>query len=284
MTDLHLRILRLIANQRQRRLEDHDETDLTGDTASADHRRGLEQAAGRPKRTSRRPRHDGASHGGGAPGELDDSLEIDVNRVLRSRPGSWMCGADQRGFSASSPARGGRPAGRRPPPASQRPWPVCLSKRWTIGWVGAVVAWMLHVGALSLVQVSVVQAVISGGLVFLAVFAERFFGFRLGRRQWLGLAVMAAGLTVIGLTGGAPSEASPSSSAALIALQAGVFAASALLVVGAVKLDCFHQREGLLLAAAAGCLFGASDISVKFLTHAAADGLTGRNQSRRLRH
>lgn len=148
------------------------------------------------------------------------------------------------------------------------------SKWWTIGWVGAVVAWMLHVGALSLVQVSVVQAVISGGLVFLAVFAERFFGFRLGRRQWLGLAVMAAGLTVIGLTGGAPSEASPSSSAALIALQAGVFAASALLVVGAVKLDCFHQREGLLLAAAAGCLFGASDISVKFLTHAAADGLT----------
>ena len=86
------------------------------------------------------------------------------------------------------------------------------SKWWTIGWVGAVVAWMLHVGALSLV--------------------------------------------------------------ALIALQAGVFAASALLVVGAVKLDCFHQREGLLLAAAAGCLFGASDISVKFLTHAGGDGLT----------
>ena len=62
------------------------------------------------------------------------------------------------------------------------------SKWWTIGWVGAVVAWMLHVGALSLVQLSVVQAVISGGLVFLAVLAERFFGFHLGRRQWMGLA------------------------------------------------------------------------------------------------
>jgi drug/metabolite transporter (DMT)-like permease len=148
------------------------------------------------------------------------------------------------------------------------------SKWWTIGWVGAVVAWMLHVGALSLVQLSVVQAVISGGLVFLAVFAERFFGFRLGRRQWMGLAVMAAGLTVIGLTGGPPSEASPSSLVALIALQAGVFAASSLLVVGATKLDRVQQHEGLLLAAAAGCLFGASDISLKFLTHAADDGLT----------
>jgi drug/metabolite transporter (DMT)-like permease len=148
------------------------------------------------------------------------------------------------------------------------------SKWWTIGWVGAVVAWMLHVGALSLVQLSVVQAVISGGLVFLAVVAERFFGFRLGRRQWIGLAVMAAGLTVIGLTGRPPSEASQPSLVALIALEAGVFAASALLVVGAIKLDWLHQREGLSLAAAAGCLFGASDISLKFLTHAADSGLT----------
>jgi hypothetical protein len=49
MTDLHLRILRMIANQRQRRLEDHDATDLTGYTASAGHRRGLERAAGQSR-------------------------------------------------------------------------------------------------------------------------------------------------------------------------------------------------------------------------------------------
>lgn len=49
MTDLHLRILRMIANHRQRRLEHHDATDLTGDTGSADHRRNLEQAAGQTK-------------------------------------------------------------------------------------------------------------------------------------------------------------------------------------------------------------------------------------------
>jgi hypothetical protein len=45
-------------------------------------------------------------------------------------------------------------------------------------------------------------------------------------------------------------------------------------VVGAIKLDHFHQREGLPLAAAAGCLFGASDISLKFLADAADGGLT----------
>jgi hypothetical protein len=43
----------------------------------------------------------------------------------------------------------------------------------------------LHVGALSLAPLSSVQASLSGGLVFLAVFAERFFGFRLGRRSGL---------------------------------------------------------------------------------------------------
>jgi hypothetical protein len=52
-----------------------------------------------------------------------------------------------------------------------------------VGWIVAIVAWGLHVGALSLAPLSIVQAVLSGGLVFLAVFVERFFGFRLGRRH-----------------------------------------------------------------------------------------------------
>ena len=57
--------------------------------------------------------------------------------------------------------------------------------RWfSLGWAVAVVAWGLHVGALALAPLSIVQAVLSGGLVFLAVLAERYFGFRLGRRQW----------------------------------------------------------------------------------------------------
>ena len=79
--------------------------------------------------------------------------------------------------------------------------------RWfLVGWIVAVVAWGLHVGALSLAPLSIVQAVLSGGLVFLAVFAERFFGFHLGRRQWVGVTITAAGLVVIGLTGGGAND------------------------------------------------------------------------------
>src|SRR5947209_11667983 len=57
-----------------------------------------------------------------------------------------------------------------------------------IGMLVAIVAWILHVGAMSLAPLSVVQAVIAGGLVFLTVLAERYFCFSLGRRQWCGVA------------------------------------------------------------------------------------------------
>ena len=76
--------------------------------------------------------------------------------------------------------------------------------RWfALGWVVAVGAWGLHVGALALAPLSIVQAVLAAGLVFLAVLAERFFGFALGRRQWIGLIITAVGLAIIALTSGA---------------------------------------------------------------------------------
>ena len=53
------------------------------------------------------------------------------------------------------------------------------SKWWSIGWGVAAVAFALHVAALTLAPISIGQAVLAGGLVFLAVLAERFFGFEL---------------------------------------------------------------------------------------------------------
>jgi drug/metabolite transporter (DMT)-like permease len=104
--------------------------------------------------------------------------------------------------------------------------------RWfSLGWAVAVVAWGLHVGALALAPLSIVQAVLSGGLVFLAVLAERYFGFRLGRRQWAGVMVTASGLAVIAITGGShTSTLRHYSLAALIAVECGVFALGAGLI------------------------------------------------------
>lgn len=56
------------------------------------------------------------------------------------------------------------------------------SKWWTIGWSIAVVA-SSRTSRLSLLPLSLAQAVLSGGFVLLAVLAERYYGFSLGRRQ-----------------------------------------------------------------------------------------------------
>jgi drug/metabolite transporter (DMT)-like permease len=146
------------------------------------------------------------------------------------------------------------------------------SRWWTIGWLVALGAWLLHVGALSLAPLSIVQAVLSGGLVFLAVLAERYFGFHLGRRQWAGLVVTATGLVVVGLTSGAP-HGGRSSLAALIGVECGLLVMGGLLVLGSIKLDNTHRNEGMMLAVAAGALFGVSDVAIKYLTHSVHGGV-----------
>ena len=149
--------------------------------------------------------------------------------------------------------------------------------RWfALGWAVAVAAWGLHVGALALAPLSVVQAVLSGGLVFLAVLAERYFGFHLGRRQWTGVIVTAFGLAVIAVTGGSHTSALRHYSlAALIAVECGVFALGAALILISTRRGLGPAAEGLLLGVAAGVLFGVSDIALKYLTGALHGGLRG---------
>ena len=148
--------------------------------------------------------------------------------------------------------------------------------RWfAIGWVVAIFAWGLHVGALSLAPLSIVQAVLSGGLVFLAVIAERYFGFHLGPRQWVGVTITAAGLAVIGLTGGGASQPHRASLSGLIAVEGAIFVLGAALVRISSRRLVLQRAEGLLLGAAAGALFGVSDVAIKYLTKAPPGPLGG---------
>src|ERR671917_1486531 len=74
------------------------------------------------------------------------------------------------------------------------------SKWFAIGMLVALGAWILHVAALALAPLSTVQAVICGGLVMLAVLAERVFGLKVGKRQWIGVAFTPLGLAPLALT------------------------------------------------------------------------------------
>jgi hypothetical protein len=141
------------------------------------------------------------------------------------------------------------------------------SKWFTIGWATATFAWVFHVAAMAMAPLSVVQPVIAGGLVFLAVLAERMFGLNLGRRQWIGVGCTAVGLTLLAVTlplGGGPH--SGFSVAAMISFESSLLVIGTLLVMSH-KLGVPHEHHGVALGVAAGILFGVSDVAIKALTH-----------------
>jgi drug/metabolite transporter (DMT)-like permease len=142
------------------------------------------------------------------------------------------------------------------------------NRYFTIGMLIATGAWGFHVLAMAMAPLSMVQAVISGGLVFLTVMAERFFGFNLGRRQWLGVGLTALGLALLTITlphsGGAHSNYSL---AGMIAFEVGLLFVGLLLVMSH-HLGVEHHQHGVALGVASGILFGVSDVAIKALTGA----------------
>lgn len=141
------------------------------------------------------------------------------------------------------------------------------SRWWSIGWGVAAVAFALHVAALSLAPISIGQAVLAGGLVFLAVLAERFFGFELGRRQWIGIGLVAVSLSLLTLTGGGGGGGAHSgySLAGMIVFE-GIAVGVGLLLVFSHLIERIRAQPGVLLGVAAGLGFGISDVAIKALS------------------
>ncbi len=148
------------------------------------------------------------------------------------------------------------------------------SKWWTIGWAVAAVAFGAHVAALALLPLSVGQAVLSGGFVLLAVLAERFFGFDLGRRQWFGVVLVAVSLSLLAVTGKGGGANSGYSIVGMILFEGGALALG-LLFVFSHRIPRLRAQRGVLLGAAAGMGFGISDVAVKALSGDLDSGLPG---------
>jgi drug/metabolite transporter (DMT)-like permease len=136
------------------------------------------------------------------------------------------------------------------------------------GWGLAAVAWLIHVAALSMAPISLVQAVLAGGAVTLAVMAQRLFGDPVERRQWLALILGGAGLALLVVT--VPNfhgSHSGFSLASILGFEGGLALLAAGLVIG-------HRSERLaphgqvLLAAIAGVLFALAGVAIKGLTGA----------------
>jgi len=140
------------------------------------------------------------------------------------------------------------------------------SPLFTIGWVIGCGAWIFHVAAMSVAPLSLVQAVLAGGMVMLAIMAERMLGCSVGRRQWIGLGLTALGLMLLGLTLPATHGAhSQFSIPGMIAFEAVLIAAGGLLIMGP-SMGAPAEHHGYMLGAAAGILFGVSDVAIKAIS------------------
>jgi drug/metabolite transporter (DMT)-like permease len=149
------------------------------------------------------------------------------------------------------------------------------SKWFAIGMAVATGAWIFHVAALAFAPLSVVQAVLSTGVVILAVMAERLFGFEVGVRQWVGVGMTALGLLLLVITLPASSGAHSSYSlAGMIAFESAMLAIGALLISGP-RFGAPDHHHGVMLGGAAGVLFGVSDVAIKALTGLTGDGVLG---------
>jgi drug/metabolite transporter (DMT)-like permease len=169
-----------------------------------------------------------------------------------------------RGCQCAEPIRIQRPlrSARR---LAASPW-------FTAGWGLAAIAWFVHIAALSMAPISLVQAVLAGGAVTLAVMAQRIFGDPVEWRQWLALLLGGSGLAMLVLT--VPNFSGTHSGfdlGAILGFEGGLVLVAAALVLG-------HRSERLaghghvLIAAIGGILFALAGVAIKGLT--GADGVS----------
>ena len=135
------------------------------------------------------------------------------------------------------------------------------SKWYVLGIVVALGSWGFHVAGLALAPISLVQSVIAGGLVLITVVADRFFGHSVTRREWIGVALTAAGLAFLAATlEGTVDEAHSDYDPLVFGVTLVVTTAVAVLLV------IRNGANGPALAVSAGLLWAGSDITIKALT------------------
>ena len=134
------------------------------------------------------------------------------------------------------------------------------SPLYTVGVLIAMAGWGTHVGALALAPISLVQSIIAGGLVLVTVVADRLFGIEVTRREWIAVALTAAGLAFLAAT------LDRSSLNSHTRYDTGTLAVYVLgLGVGGLVILAL-SRNALALAVSAGLLWAASDTSIKALS------------------
>jgi hypothetical protein len=136
------------------------------------------------------------------------------------------------------------------------------SSRWTAGLALGLTGWALHVAALDLAPLSLVQAFVAGGLALTVPAGSRWLGHQLARNEATAVVVMAAGLVALSLGTHGATRVSHFHGGSLALFLAG--AATLAVALVAVPLPRIGRAEAL--GAAAGLLYGVADVAIKVLT------------------
>ncbi len=143
---------------------------------------------------------------------------------------------------------------------------LAASPWFAAGWALAAIAWLVHVAALSMAPISIVQAVLAGGAVTLAVMSQRLFGHSVERRQWFALLLGGAGLVLLVFT--VPSfegEHSGFTTSTMLGFEGGLALIASGLALGH-RSELLADHSNVLLAAIAGTLLALAGVAIKGLT------------------
>lgn len=123
------------------------------------------------------------------------------------------------------------------------------------------VGFVLQIIALRHVPIYAVGAALAASLAVTAVVAARLLGVRLSRLEWGAVAVVCAGLLMLGLASGEEGHG-----VGTLALKLGLLAVAGLvLLVGAVAGRLPEGSRALVLGLAAGTGFGVVEVAVRLI-------------------
>jgi hypothetical protein len=162
-------------------------------------------------------------------------------------------------------------AAERPPVSARRPLrtlsSMLRSPWWRLGLLLGATGFLLHLAALALAPISLVQAFVAGGLALVAPMAARAFHHQLSRAERRAVPLMAASLAALALGISDPSRHLHFDATSLW-LYLGALILLATLLATAVEGRFRHPALGL----ASGLFYGALDSSTKGLADLARAG------------
>jgi uncharacterized membrane protein len=139
------------------------------------------------------------------------------------------------------------------------------SGRWTGGLAASALGWGLFAWALVYTPVSVARAIQGSGFVVLAAFSLLFLGHRLAAGEWIGVALVAAGILALGLSEGSTARAQAQLSLARLVPGAAVCVVACAAAYALPARLRVPIPWAVAFSAIAGILLGLGDVSTKLL-------------------